>query len=104
LLTWRNSTEAERVSSFTRESPRGSHRLGLDGPGVAGLDFGAIYDLGDRFALDGGIQISRTSGDSQVSAFGGLSMIVGNVLGNYGVHARRMRNQARAAKRRVSTR
>src|SRR5262249_52434566 len=58
------------------------------GPAVTAMDAGAIYELGARYALDGGVQINLTGSPKDVAAFGGLSMIVGNILGNHGVHAR----------------
>ena len=75
-------------------------RQEVDGRGVSGIDAGAIYELGARFALDGGVEVTRTGGASQVAAFGGLSMVVGDILGNHGVHARERQLLRRAAARR----
>src|ERR1700704_401684 len=58
-----------------------------DGGRVAALDGGAIYVINPRLALDGGIQLGLTDAAS-LSAFGGLSVVLGNVLGDHGVHAR----------------
>jgi hypothetical protein len=74
----------------------------LQGHPVTAVDAGAIYELGARYALDGGLQINLTGLPKDVSVFAGLSMIVGNILGNHGVHAREhqiQRRQARTAPR-----
>jgi len=72
-----------------------------DGGRVAALDGGAIYVINPRLALDGGIQFGLTDA-APLSAFGGLSVVLGNVLGDHGVHARQRetarRGAARAAK------
>jgi outer membrane putative beta-barrel porin/alpha-amylase len=73
-----------------------------DGGHVAAIDAGAIYQLGTRFAIDGGLQIGLHGGPADVAAFGGFSMIVGDVLGGHGPEGRQRRAQARAA--RASTR
>ena len=70
-----------------------------DGGAVAAIDGGAIYELGERYAVDGGVQVNLTSGSRDFSAFGGLSVIVGNVLGKHGVHARQRQVRRRQARR-----
>jgi hypothetical protein len=80
---------------FSRQDP--------DGGPVAALDTGAIYVINPRFALDGGVQFGLTEAAPPLSAFGGLSVVIGNVLGDHGVHARQRqaarRGAARAAQR-----
>jgi hypothetical protein len=78
-------------------------RQAVDGGGVAAMDVGAIYELGARFAVDGGVQFGVTGSAPGFAAFGGLSVIVGDILGNHGVHARQRRAQERA-RARASTR
>ena len=63
-------------------------RQTLGGGAVGGLDAGAIYELGVRYAIDGGVQIGLTADAPAFTAFGGLSIVVGEVLGGHGVHAR----------------
>ena len=75
---------------FSRQDP--------DGGPVAALDSGAIYVINPRLALDGGVQIGLTAAAPSLSAFGGMSVVVGNVLGDHGVHARRREAARRAAK------
>lgn len=75
---------------FSRQDP--------DGPAITAVDGGAIYELGARFAVDGGFQLNLTGGH-QVAIFGGLSVVVGDILGNHGVHARQRKAQERAARR-----
>jgi Putative MetA-pathway of phenol degradation len=70
-----------------------------DGDAVAGIDAGAIYELGARYALDGGVQFGITTGAPAFAAFGGVSIIVGEILGAHGVHARQRQRQRRAAAR-----
>ena len=76
---------------FSRQDP--------DGGPVVALDSGAIYVINPRLALDGGIQFGLTSAAPTVSAFGGMSVVVGNVLGDHGVHARRREAARRGAAR-----
>ncbi|HEY2151181.1 MAG TPA: transporter [Vicinamibacterales bacterium] len=61
------------------------------------LDTGAIYEIGARFALDGGVQFGLNHNTPVFAAFGGLTVIVGDILGNHGVHARQRNEQQRAA-------
>jgi hypothetical protein len=69
-----------------------------DGIAVAGIDAGAIYELSARYALDGGVQFGVTSEAPAFAAFGGISIIVGEILGAHGVHARQRQRQRRAAR------
>jgi hypothetical protein len=73
----------------------------IDAGGTTAFDGGAIYELGLRMALDGGIQVSRADGQYEVAAFGGISMIVG---GN-GVRGRQRQAHARPGRKaRISRR
>jgi Putative MetA-pathway of phenol degradation len=72
---------------ISRQEAGGAH--------VLAWDLGAIYVLNPRFALDGGFQGGLSEAAPSLSVFGGLSIVVGNVLGDHGVHAR----QRQAAKR-----
>ena len=74
-------------------------REDLDGGAVSAVDAGAIYELGARYAIDGGVQVTLTGDTHEVAIFGGLSMIVGDILGEHGVHARQRQTQRRAARR-----
>src|SRR5262245_3717979 len=69
-----------------------------DGGPVVGIDAGAIYELGARYALDGGAQFGLTSDAPAFAVFGGISIIVGEILGEHGVHARQRQQQRRAAR------
>jgi hypothetical protein len=62
---------------------------------VIALDTGAVYELGTRYALDGGVQVGLTHAAPVFSAFGGVSVIVGDILGGHGVHARSRRRGQR---------
>jgi hypothetical protein len=73
---------------FSRQDP--------DGGAIVAVDVGAIYELGARFAIDGGVQMGVSRGAPDLAAFAGLSVIVGDILGNHGVHARQRRAQERA--------
>jgi hypothetical protein len=70
------------------------------GGAIAAFDLGAIYELGSRFAIDGGIQIGVSGSAPDLAAFGGFSIIVGDVLGKHGVHARQRHAQERPSTRR----
>jgi len=74
-------------------------RQEADGAGIPAFDVGAIYELGSRYALDGGVQIGLNHSAPGLAAFGGISMIVGDVLGSHGVHARQRQAQDRARAR-----
>jgi hypothetical protein len=69
-----------------------------DGGAIVALDTGAIYVINPRLALDGGVQVGLTS-SAPFSAFAGMSVVVGNVLGDHGVHARSREAAKRAAAR-----
>jgi outer membrane putative beta-barrel porin/alpha-amylase len=70
-------------------------KQGAYGGAVIAVDGGAIYELGARYAVDGGVQVNLTGSPKEVAAFGGISMIVGDILGNHGVHARQRQVQRR---------
>jgi hypothetical protein len=65
---------------FSRQDPDGGH--------VFTVDAGAIQAFTARFAADGGVSIGLTHAAPDVSVFAGLSVIIGNVLGDHGVIAR----------------
>ncbi len=65
---------------ISRQDPFGGH--------VGAIDTGAIYVITPRFALDGGMQWGLTDAAPEWSAFGGVSVIIGNILGDHGVHER----------------
>jgi outer membrane putative beta-barrel porin/alpha-amylase len=102
LVSWSASAEVPGPVTpylegfwFSRQDP--------DGGGVAALDTGAIYVVNPRLAFDGGVQLGLTSA-APLSAFGGVSVVLGSVLGDHGVHARQRetarRNAARGARSR----
>jgi hypothetical protein len=74
-------------------------RQDFGGSAVTAVDAGAIYELGGRYALDGGVQIGASHNAPAFAAFGGISIIVGDILGGHGVHARQRRARSRAARR-----
>jgi Putative MetA-pathway of phenol degradation len=74
---------------FSRQEP--------DGPAVAAIDAGAIYEIGARYAIDGGIELT-VSGPHDVAVFGGLSFVVGNILGQHGIRARQRQIQRRRSR------
>lgn len=73
-------------------------RQDVAGQSVTSIDAGAIYQIGTRYAVDGGMQFGVTANAPRFAAFGGLSMIVGDVLGQQGAVARQRSAQARAAR------
>jgi hypothetical protein len=72
-------------------------RQDADGAAVTSVDAGAIYELGARYAIDGGVQIGVGGNAPGVAVFGGISIIVGDILGAHGVHARQRQRQRRMA-------
>jgi hypothetical protein len=74
-------------------------RQDADGSGIPAFDVGANYELGARYALDGGVQIGLNHAAPGLAAFGGVSIIVGDILGSHGVHARQRKAQDRARAR-----
>jgi hypothetical protein len=76
---------------FSRQEP--------DGKSVVALDGGAIYVISPRVALDGGVQIGVTAAAQPLAVFAGLSVVIGDVLGDHGVHARQREVSRRRAVR-----
>ena len=65
---------------------------------TTGLALDEARELGARYALDGGLQFGVTADAPAFAAFGGISIIVGEILGAHGVHARQRQRQRRAAR------
>ena len=72
-------------------------RVDPSGGASASFDVGAIYTVSPRLAIDGGVQGGLSRAAPAFAAFGGVSVVVGNILGDHGVHARQRRAQTRAA-------
>jgi hypothetical protein len=97
LVSWSASAEVPGPVTpylegfwFSRQDP--------DGGPVAALDTGAIYVVNPRLAFDGGVQVGLTSA-APLSAFCGVSVVLGSVLGDHGVHARQRETARRSAAR-----
>ena len=73
------------------------------GAAVAAIDAGVIYELGARYAVDSGVQVGVSHEAPPLEVFGGLSMVVGDIAGSHGVHARQRRAQRQAARKASST-
>ena len=63
-------------------------RLDPSGSRVVSLDAGAIYTLSERLAVDGGLLCGLAASDARPAVFGGLSVILGEIAGREGIHAR----------------
>jgi hypothetical protein len=74
-------------------------RQDAGGQAVTSIDTGAIYQIGTRYALDGGLQFGISANAPGVAVFGGISMIVGSVLGSHGAVERQRQAERRAARR-----
>jgi hypothetical protein len=72
-------------------------RQDAGGRSVTSIDGGAIYQIGTRYALDGGLQFGVSASAPRFGVFGGISMIVGDVLGSQGAVERRRQAARRAA-------
>ena len=70
-----------------------------NGGAMTAADFGAIYSVSPRLALDGGIQLGVSRAAPAFAVFAGVSVVVGDVLGNHGVHARQRTAEKRAPAR-----
>ena len=68
---------------FSRQDP--------DGGPVVSVDTGLIQAFTTRFAIDGGIAFGLTDAAPDLTVFAGLSVIIGDVLGDHGVIARQRR-------------
>jgi Putative MetA-pathway of phenol degradation len=68
---------------FSRQEPQGGR--------VFSVDAGAIQAFTTRLAIDGGVAVGLTRAAPALSVFGGLSVILGDVLGDHGVIARQRR-------------
>jgi Putative MetA-pathway of phenol degradation len=71
-------------------------RQGPDAGAMAAMDVGAIFTVNPRLALDGGMQFGLSQAAPGVAAFAGISVVVGDVLGGHGVHARERTAEKRA--------
>jgi len=69
------------------------------GRAMTAFDAGAIYQLGARYALDGGLQFGISRNAPAFAAFGGVSLVVGEILGSRGAVGRQRQAQRRAARR-----
>jgi len=73
------------------------------GGAMTALDFGAIYTVTPRLAYDAGLQFGVSKAAPGFAVFGGVSVVVGDVLGDHGVRARQRtaekRSRARAPHR-----
>jgi hypothetical protein len=65
---------------FSKQDPDGGH--------VFSVDVGLIQAVTARFALDGGVSFGLTSAAPTASVFAGMSVIVGEIVGDHGVIAR----------------
>jgi hypothetical protein len=65
---------------FSQQDPDGGHLFSID----AGL----IQAFTARLAVDGGVSVGLTKAAPDFSVFTGVSVIVGDVLGDHGVIAR----------------
>jgi hypothetical protein len=65
---------------FSKQDPEGG--------GVVSVDVGFIQAMSARFAVDGGVTLGLTRAAPALSLFTGISVIVGDVLGDHGVIAR----------------
>jgi hypothetical protein len=74
-------------------------RQETDGATVVAVDAGAIYELGARYAVDGGLQFGISGSAPDVAAFGGISIVVGDILGAHGVHGRQRKTQGRSGRK-----
>ena len=63
----------------------------LEGGAVVSVDGGFIHALTARLAIDGGVAVGVTRAAPDLSMFGGISIIIGDVLGDHGVIARQRR-------------
>jgi hypothetical protein len=76
---------------FSRQDPNG-------GP-VSSIDAGVVHALTARLAIDGGAAAGLSKAAPDFSVFAGVSVIVGDVLGDHGVIARQRRAARLQARR-----
>lgn len=74
-------------------------RQDAGGRPATSIDAGAIYQIGTRYALDGGLQFGLSTNAPRFAAFGGISMIVGDVLGSQGAVERQRQAERRRTAR-----
>lgn len=60
----------------------------LEGGTAVSVDGGFIHAFTARLAVDGGVAVGVTRAAPDLSLFGGISIIIGDVLGDHGVIAR----------------
>lgn len=78
-------------------------RQEVDGGAMTSVDAGAIYMVSPRLALDAGAQLGVSRDAPDLAVFGGISFVVGDLLGKHGVHSRQHQTTRRQAAR-ASTR
>ena len=66
-------------------------RQDAEGGRVFSVDAGLIQAVTARFAVDGGVTVGLSKAAPDLAVFAGLSIIVGDVLGDHGVIARQRR-------------
>jgi hypothetical protein len=71
----------------------------VDDGAMTALDTGAIYVVSPRVAFDGGVQLGVSRAAPGFAGFLGVSVVVGDILGNHGVHARQRAAEHRAPAR-----
>jgi hypothetical protein len=71
-------------------------RQDVDVGAMTAADVGAIFTLNSRLAFDGGVQFGLSRAAPDLAAFGGMSLVVGDVMGGHGVHARQRTAEKRA--------
>jgi hypothetical protein len=71
----------------------------VDSSSMTASDFGAIYIVSPRFAIDGGLQVGLSRAAPDIGVFAGISVVVGDVLGSHGVHERQRTAEKRSRAR-----
>jgi len=69
------------------------------GGAMTAFDFGAIYTVTPRLALDAGVQLGASRAAPAFAAFCGVSVVVGDVLGDHGVRERQRSAEKRSRAR-----
>src|SRR5207245_4824862 len=63
-------------------------RQDVGGGGMTAIELGAIYTINPRLALDGGAQFGLSRAAPNLAVFGGVSLVLGDALGQHGGNAR----------------
>jgi hypothetical protein len=74
---------------FSRQDP--------DAGASSAIDFGTIYTMTRRVAIDGGVEFGTSHAAPDVQVFAGVTLVLGEMAGGHGEHARQRKPDKRSS-------